>query len=80
MRTVQCSGDDRQPEWYLNVVANPDVSIEVGTDTVDATARVAEADEREQIWSRQKQAAPVFADYEQKAAPREIPVIVIKRR
>jgi deazaflavin-dependent oxidoreductase (nitroreductase family) len=73
-------GAPSNPDWYYNVVANEDVSIEVGTDTVQATARVAAGDEREEIWSRQKATIPQFAEYEKTAGDREIPVIVIEAR
>ena len=73
------AGAPTNPDWYHNVVANSDVTIEVGADTIEARARVAEGGEREQIWSRQKQTIATFAEYEQRAAPREIPVIVLER-
>jgi deazaflavin-dependent oxidoreductase (nitroreductase family) len=68
------------PEWYHNVLANPDVKVEVGTDVVDVRAREATGEERARIWSKQKQIAPGFADYERKLdGAREIPVIVLER-
>ncbi|MGH2709743.1 MAG: nitroreductase family deazaflavin-dependent oxidoreductase [Actinomycetota bacterium] len=70
-------GSPRNPDWYHNVQANPDVRIEVGTKTIDGTARVAEGEERERIWEKQKRDMPGFADYE-KRTEREIPVIVIE--
>ena len=60
------AGAPTHPAWYLNLLANPEASIEIGTETRTVRARVAEGDEREEIWSRQKQAMPGFADYEQK--------------
>lgn len=72
-------GAPTNPDWYYNLLANPEASIEVGTDTVPVTARVAEGEERERIWSEQKQRAPGFADYE-KATSRTIPVIVLEPR
>jgi deazaflavin-dependent oxidoreductase (nitroreductase family) len=71
-------GAPTNPDWYHNLVANPRVKVEVGTDTYDAEARVAEGDERERIWSRQKKVMPGFADYEQKTS-RQIPVIILER-
>ena len=73
-------GAPSHPHWYLNLVANPDTTIEVGTETVKVRARVAEGDERERIWSAQKEAMPGFAEYEQKlAGAREIPVVILER-
>jgi deazaflavin-dependent oxidoreductase (nitroreductase family) len=73
------AGGPKHPAWFHNLVANPDVSVEVGTGVVDVTARVVEGEEREAIWTVQKERYPQFAGYEEKA-PREIPVVVLKRR
>ena len=73
------AGAPTHPDWYLNLVAKPDVSIEVGTETIPVKARTAEGDEREQIWTAQKARMPGFADYETKTT-REIPVVVLERR
>ena len=70
-------GMPTHPEWYHNVLAGPNVSVEVGTDTVDVTAREAEGDEREKIWTKQKKDFPGFDGYE-KATTRRIPVIVLQ--
>ena len=72
------AGAPTNPDWYHNLVAHPDVTVEVGTDTFQAKARVAEADERNRIWTRQKELVPSFAQYEEKTT-RPIPVIVITR-
>jgi deazaflavin-dependent oxidoreductase (nitroreductase family) len=72
-------GAPTNPDWFHNLRAHPDATIEVGTDTVPVAARVAEGDERERLWSRQKERMPGFADYEQKTT-REIPVVVLERR
>jgi len=65
------------PDWYHNVLAHPRVAAEIGTRTVELLARVAEGQEREQIWAAQKAAYPGFADYERKTT-RQIPVIVLE--
>ena len=70
-------GQPRDPQWFRNLVAHPDVSVEVGTGTVKVRARVAESGERASIWATQKDHMPHFADYEKNAAPREIPVILL---
>src|SRR5438874_6243241 len=56
-------GAPTHPDWYHNLRANPTARVEVGTDIFDATARTAEGEERERLWSRQKQVMPGFADY-----------------
>jgi deazaflavin-dependent oxidoreductase (nitroreductase family) len=71
-------GAPTNPDWYHNLVANPDVTVEVGTERYPATARVATGDERERIWSAQKAAYPGFAEYEAKSG-RQIPVIVLDK-
>jgi deazaflavin-dependent oxidoreductase (nitroreductase family) len=65
------------PDWYHNLVANPRVRAEVGTQTVELRARVADDGEREPIWTAWKQANPGFADYEAKTT-RQIPVIILE--
>ena len=71
------AGAPSHPAWYLNLVANPAATIEIGTETRRVRARVAEGDEREQIWSKQKQAMPGFAEYEQRTT-RQIPVVILE--
>lgn len=73
------AGADTNPDWYHNLVAHPEASVEVGTDTVDVTARVLGADEREPIWETQKRRYQGFADYETKT-DRVIPVVMLDRR
>ena len=70
-------GAPTHPDWYHNLVANPDVTAEIGTDTRDFRARTAAADEREPIWTKQKQDYPGFADYEAKT-DRRIPVVILE--
>jgi deazaflavin-dependent oxidoreductase (nitroreductase family) len=71
-------GAPSNPDWFHNLVANPDVKVEVGTESYPATARVATGEERERIWNAQKQALPQFAEYEAKVS-REIPVVVLDK-
>jgi deazaflavin-dependent oxidoreductase (nitroreductase family) len=71
------AGSTANPDWFHNVLANPQTTIEIGTQTIPVTARVAEPAERDVIWDRQKKRVPQFAEYERKAAPRKIPVIVL---
>jgi deazaflavin-dependent oxidoreductase (nitroreductase family) len=73
------SGADTDPDWYFNLKAHPEARIEVGTETLDVTARVLDAEEREPIWETQKERYPGFADYETKT-DRVIPVVMLDRR
>jgi deazaflavin-dependent oxidoreductase (nitroreductase family) len=72
-------GAPTNPAWYHNLVANPDVEVEIGTDTIPVRARVAEGDERERIWTKQKERMPGFAEYERNTT-RQIPVIILEPR
>jgi deazaflavin-dependent oxidoreductase (nitroreductase family) len=65
------------PDWYHNLLANPRVRAEIGTDTGEFTARVAQGQERDRIWEAQKSAHPGFAEYERKTT-RQIPVIILE--
>jgi deazaflavin-dependent oxidoreductase (nitroreductase family) len=70
-------GAPTHPDWYYNLLANPDVKVEIGTETKAMRARVAKGDERERIWTRQKKDYPGFAEYERKTR-RQIPVIILE--
>jgi deazaflavin-dependent oxidoreductase (nitroreductase family) len=70
-------GAPTNPGWYYNLLANSRTTVEVGTETREVNARVAEGEERQRIWDRQKALVPAFADYEQKT-PRQIPVVVLE--
>ena len=71
------AGAPTNPDWFHNLRAHPDATVEVGGRTVPVRSRVAEAEERDRIWTRQKELAPGFADYEAKTT-REIPVVVLE--
>ena len=72
-------GADTNPDWYHNLMAHPDIEVEVGAATVEVTAREVAGEERERIWSKQKAERPQFGEYERKT-DRTIPVIVLEPR
>jgi deazaflavin-dependent oxidoreductase (nitroreductase family) len=72
-------GAPTNPDWYHNLVANPNASIEIGTQRYDVTARVATGEERDRIWEAQKKTFPNFAEYETTTGGREIPVVVLDK-
>lgn len=72
------AGADTNPDWFHNLKANPDTRVEIGPDTVAVRARVAEGEERDRLFDRQKAAYPGFADYEA-GTDRVIPVVVLER-
>ena len=70
------AGAPSNPAWYHNLVADPEVTAEIGTATRTFRARIATGEERERIWSKQKTDYPGFAEYEQSTS-REIPVVIL---
>lgn len=72
-------GAPNNPGWYHNLKAQPEVSIEIGDDTVEVTAEEATGAERDRLYSIQEEQQPQFAEYAQKT-DRKIPVIVLKPR
>jgi deazaflavin-dependent oxidoreductase (nitroreductase family) len=71
------AGADTNPDWFHNLRANPKAAVEVGTQTLDVVARVADGDERERLWEAHKRDWPGFADYERKTS-RQIPVVILE--
>ena len=67
-------GSPTHPDWYHNLVAHPQVSIELGTEQFEATAVLVEGEERDQISAKEVQRHPGAADYEKKTT-RKIPVV-----
>ena len=71
------AGMPTNPDWYHNLIANPEVTAEIGTRSRRYRARTATDDEREPIWSKQKHDYPGFADYEAKTNG-QIPVVILE--
>ncbi|HEY0501668.1 MAG TPA: nitroreductase/quinone reductase family protein [Kutzneria sp.] len=72
-------GSATHPSWYHNVVANPDVTVEVGTVTYAAKAVVATGDERARLWDKIAAMKPFLLDFQEKAGSRAIPLVVLRR-
>lgn len=70
-------GDDRHPEWYLNLLADPRVHVRVMADVYEAHARTLADDERAALWPQLVARYPMFADY-QRATARQIPVVQLR--
>ncbi|OFW98045.1 MAG: hypothetical protein A3D94_03855 [Alphaproteobacteria bacterium RIFCSPHIGHO2_12_FULL_66_14] len=70
-------GAPEHPGWYRNLLANPEVEIQVGTAKMKARARVAAGEERAKLWKEGVVFWPPYADYQVKAGSREIPVVVL---
>ena len=73
------AGAPTHPDWYRNLVAHSEVTVEVGNETFKAIATVTEGPERQRLWTRVVELYPFFADHQAKTT-RQIPVIVLKRR
>ena len=69
-------GAPTNPDWYHNLIANPDAKVEVGTESFAVTARLADGEERSRFWKQITTANPAFAAYEDKTT-RTIPVVIL---
>ena len=71
-------GAPKNPSWYHNLVAHPEVTVEVGSERFKAKATVATGEERQRLYDQQAKQMPNFAEYAKKTT-RQIPVIVLTR-
>ena len=71
-------GAAAHPDWYLNLVSDPHVTVEIGDEAYPAIATPTEGADRGRIWSLLKERYPFFADHE-KATTRTIPVVALTR-
>src|SRR5579864_2139558 len=69
-------GAPEHPGWYRNILANPEVEVQVGTKKLKARARTVEGEERSRLWAKALLFWPPYADYQRKTE-REIPVVVL---
>src|SRR4051794_7654784 len=69
-------GAPQHPGWYRNILADPEVEVQVGTSKFKARARTATGDERKRLWNKGLEFWPPYADYQEKTE-REIPVVVL---
>jgi len=75
--TASNNGAESNPGWFLNLMENPRITIEVEGATKKVTAHKASPEERERLWPQLVQKAPFFEDY-RKATKREIPMVVLQ--
>ncbi len=71
-------GSDEHPAWYLNLLDEPEVNVQVRGDRFAARARTAAGEERAKLWESAVQRWPAYDDYQTKTK-REIPVVVLER-
>jgi deazaflavin-dependent oxidoreductase (nitroreductase family) len=77
--TASKSGADSNPDWYYNLLANPIVTVELGTEQFQARATaVTEEPERSRLYAKMVEHRPGFAAYEKKTS-RKIPAIILER-
>jgi deazaflavin-dependent oxidoreductase (nitroreductase family) len=71
-------GSPTHPDWYHNLVAHQTVTVEVGTETFEALASPRTGAERDELYARQSELYPQFAEYQQRTT-RKIPVVILER-
>jgi len=72
-------GYPQHPAWFHNLRANPDTTVQVGSERRPVHARVASAEERSRLWPRVTRAYSGYDDYQGRAG-REIPLVILERR
>lgn len=72
-------GSATHPDWYSNIVANPEVQIEDGADTYRARATTVDEPERTRLYDQQAEEMSFFDSYRRRVKEREIPVVVFER-
>ena len=73
-------GGPTNPDWYFNMVANPDVTVEVGAEKFQAKAAEVHGAERDRLFNEQGAMMPIFAEYAEKAKGiRTLPEVVLER-
>lgn len=72
-------GAPKHPNWYPNLVADPNVTVQVGTERFRAIARTAEGAERDELWNHMATVFPTYEEYQAKTE-RRIPVVVLERQ
>lgn len=73
------AGAPKHPDWYLNLVAQPKVVVEVGADRYDALATPLEGEERDRKFAAQAARVAIFGEYQEKTGGRVIPVVALVR-
>jgi deazaflavin-dependent oxidoreductase (nitroreductase family) len=72
------AGAPDHPAWYYNILANPVMKVEIGSETFQVRASVAQGQERERLFANMVAQMPQFAEYQQKTS-RQLPVIILER-
>lgn len=73
------AGSPTHPDWYLNLVAQPQVVVEVGAERYDAIATPLDGEERDREFAAQAARVPIFGEYQERTGGRVIPVVALTR-
>ena len=73
-------GYPKNPAWFFNLTANPDTTIQIGSERRDVRARVADDEERERLWPIAVAGYSDYDDYQQRSRGRKIPVVILEPR
>jgi deazaflavin-dependent oxidoreductase (nitroreductase family) len=73
-------GQPSHPAWFHNLMANPDTTVQIGSEVREVRARLATDEERDQLWKKMVAAYPGYDFYERNAAGRKIPVVILDPR
>ncbi|GLZ08019.1 nitroreductase [Actinomadura sp. NBRC 104412] len=71
-------GSPEHPDWYKNLVANPEVQVQIHGEKFTARARTAGPDEKPALWKKMTATWPAYDEYQTKTS-REIPVVILER-
>ena len=74
------AGQPSDPAWLHNLRAHPEIEVEIGRQRRPVRARVADPDERDRLWPRFDAAYPEYPIYRERAAPREIAIVILEPR
>ena len=73
-------GFPKHPAWFHNLMANPDTTVQIGSEHRPVHARVATPEERERLWAMAVKAYHGYEDYQARSSGREIPLVVLEPR
>jgi F420H(2)-dependent quinone reductase len=74
------AGQPSHPAWFHNLMANPDTTIQIGSEAREVHARLATGEERDQLWKKMVAIYPGYDFYERNAKGRTIPVVILDPR
>jgi deazaflavin-dependent oxidoreductase (nitroreductase family) len=73
-------GQSTHPAWFHNLMANPDTTIQIGSEVRGVRARLATDEERDQLWRKMIAIYPGYDFYERNAKGRKIPIVILEPR